>query len=114
MNNLLEVVKNQKIENIGEIFSYGGKMLLLGMLTVFSVLIVIWVALILFKYFFHDIANRSQNTAKNVSIPIQDTVRSADSNDDEIVAVITAAIATAEAETADLGIKFRVVSFKRK
>lgn len=120
MNFLLAITKSDyATENllsnfgIGDVLTFGGQMLLIGMATVFSVLCIIWVCLLLFKLVFHDLPNRKQAT-KNKAV-VTEVVESAPvvaENNDEIVAVIAAAIAMAESESSDT--KFRVVSFKRK
>ena len=115
MNLLLaidEVNKTQPIESFADKLSYGGTMLLIGILTVFSVLLIIMISLFLFKYFFHDVAHKSSSEPKpeKVAAPVQ--VNTATSQDEEVVAAIAAAIAMAESESG--GIKFRVVSFKRR
>ena len=119
MNFLLEVGKSDYgdkiIETLGptETLLFGGRMLLLGMLTVFSVLIIIWIALALFKVFFHDIPSKRRTTAATTpATEIAPVAPSTATADEEIIAVIAAAIATAEAEAG--GAKFRVVSFRRK
>ena len=115
MNNLLEVINNQPIEDIGERFAYGGEMVLIGMLTVFSVLIVIWVSLIIFKFAFHDLgAKRNAAYAPKAEAPVPQAKVEPATDPGEIVAVIAAAIAAAEADASSSGVKFRVVSFKRK
>lgn len=87
---------------------FGGQMVLIGMLTVFSVLLVIWAALSIFKIVFSK-----KQKAEDVKPPIEPVVYTTPDNDDsEIIAVISAAIAAAESESS--GLKFRVVSFKRK
>ena len=120
MNFLLAITENDYgTENLlqqfglGDVLSFGGQMLLIGMATVFAVLCIIWLCLVIFKYAFQNIGNAKKadkieaETAKTVEIaPIRMTA------DEEIVAVIAAAIAMAESESSDT--KFRVVSFKRK
>ena len=95
--------------------SYGGGVVLLGMATVFAVLIIIWIALMLFKFFFHDLKIGTklvkEKPAPTVIEPAPVYVHAP--TDEEIVAVIAAAIAAAESE-APAGAKFRVVSFRRK
>ena len=87
--------------------------MLLGMATIFTVLIIIWISLIVLKFFLHDVPMAKEAEKKNsqpapvVSAPVVNTA-----SDDEIVAVIAAAIAAAESESS--GLKFRVVSFRRK
>ncbi len=94
--------------------TYGGAMLLIGMATVFAVLCLLWLFLVLFKVFFHDLPAKRDKKAAVISpvTPVQETVTPTPSEDNEIVAVIAAAIAMAESESN--GTKFRVVSFKRK
>ena len=112
MNFLLEVTKDQKLP-LTDALSFGGEVLLTGMLTVFGVLVILWMTLIAFKFFFHDLPTRKKVT-KDVSAeptPVhQDAVVS---NDEEIIAVIAAAIAMAENECGS-NKQFRVVSFNRK
>ena len=98
---------------LGDVMLFGAQMLLIGMATVFSVLCIIWLCLVIFKYAFQNIGTdkkTSKNEAENIS-----TVEPTESSSfaqEEIVAVIAAAIAAAESENSDM--KFRVVSFKRK
>ncbi len=99
------------IPTFGEKLAYGGQMLLIGMLTVFAVLCVLWACLIAFKFFFHDLPSKRTATPKAVEeVVVQPTVYETD--DGEIIAAIAAAIAMAESETP--ATKFRVVSFRRK
>ena len=107
-----EVQPSEKLGSFADKLSYGGTMLLIGMLTVFSVLILIMLSLYAFKFFFHDMANKKKAAPKAVQIVTAEPVAAVKSNDEEIVAVIAAAIAMAESESD--GIKFRVVSFKRR
>ena len=119
MNFLLEVGKSDYtdkiIETLGptETLIFGGQMVLIGMLTVFSVLVIIWIALSLFKVFFKGSAEKSgvKSVAEASPTVAAAPVATAPTNE-EIVAVIAAAIAMAEAE--GNGAKFRVVSFRRK
>ena len=107
-----EVNKTAPLDSFADKLSYGGTMLLIGMLTVFSVLILIMLSLYAFKFFFHDMANKKKAAPKAVQIVTAEPAAALKSNDEEIVAVIAAAIAMAESESD--GIKFRVVSFKRR
>ena len=103
---------NFNISQLGDALLFGGAMLLIGMATVFSVLVLLWLCLVLFKLFFHDIpTRRSVQKAAPVEVEAASEPTLATS-DGEIVAVIAAAIAMAESESS--GIKFKVVSFKRK
>ncbi len=90
---------------------------LLGICIVFAAIIIIWFSLVAIKFFLHNIQQRRQAEAATqpkatfaptesvVSAPIQ-------SSDDEIIVAIAAAIAAAESENS--GLKFRVVSFRRR
>ena len=116
MNFMLDINsidKAKPIENFGDKLFYGGQMLLIGMLTVFSVLITLWITLTLFKLVFHDLPSRKQRVKeiKEETAPVHQEV--AVSDDDEIIAVIAAAIAMAESECGG-NKQFRVVSFNRK
>ena len=108
---MLEVNVNEKLQ-FGEALSYGGQMFLIGMVTVFAVLGVIFLCLLLFKYAFANIEAKTAKVEKKVEAPVT-VVPAPVSNDAEIVAVIAAAIAMAESESGN-DAKFRVVSFRRK
>ena len=86
----------------------GTQMLILGMLMVFAVLGIIFLALQLFHYLCNLVMNKAEKKEEVVeAAPVVDVK----TNDEEIVAVIAAAIAAAENETPTA--RFRVVSFKR-
>ena len=116
MNFLLEVTDYTKpVEGFIDKLVFGGQMVLIGMSVVFAVLLTLWLSLYLFKVFFHDIPSgrkikSNEVKATEVAPVAPTTVQSA--SDEEIVAVIAAAIAAAESE--NQGLKFRVVSFRRK
>ncbi len=96
------------VENFPDRLIFGGLMLLIGMAVVFAVLIIIWACLAIFKYAFAGKEPKQKKPAP-VPAPIKQVYTPTDA---EIVAVIAAAIAAAESENS--GMKFRVVSFKRK
>ena len=100
------------INGVGNILSYGGQMMLIGMLTVFASLTIIWIALTVFKYVFERINNKDIGTKQPDNADITQSVQPQTAQDAELVAVIAAAIAAAESESN--GTKFRVVSFRRK
>lgn len=106
-------LSNFNMASLTDALGFGGAMVLIGMATVFAVLILLWICLVLFKVFFHDIPERKAKApeAKAPVVSVQETV-SVQPSDTEIIAVIAAAIAMAESESS--GIKFNVVSFKRK
>ena len=96
-------------EQLSDALIFGGAVLLIGMLTVFSVLIILWLCLSVFKLCFS--AKKSKKVKSTISeAPVQSTVGKTE--EAEIVAVIAAAIAAAESESN--GLKFKVVSFRRK
>ena len=108
----MNIDTNMKDLPFGDALSIGGSTLLLGMATVFSVLIIIWISLIVLKFFLHDVPMQKEAQKSAAPVQVVETPVVKTTNDDEIVAVIAAAIAAAEAE--DSGLKFRVVSFRRK
>lgn len=118
MNFLLAIEKGDYndaiIETKGflETIGFGGKMFLLGMLTVFAVLGIIWVCLTVFKFFSSSSSAAKVEEKAKVVIEEVSSPTSGYTCDEEIVAVIAAAIAMAEEE--HNGAKFRVVSFRRK
>ena len=105
---------NFDVSQLGEAALFGGAMVLIGMVTIFAVLVLLWGCLALFKVIFHDLPEKKKS---NKSADAEDVTLTAapvkvNTANDEIVAVIAAAIAMAESE--NNGLKFRVVSFKRK
>ena len=120
MNFLLGITANDygtenllKQFSLGDVIGFGTQMLLIGMATVFAVLCIIWLCLVLFKLVFHDLPERKKaNKTVAESENVVESTSNAAGSDDEIVAVIAAAIAMAESESSDA--KFKVVSFRRK
>ena len=111
MNVLLEINPNETL-GFFDALAFGGQTALLGIAIVFAVLIIIWLALVLFRVFLYDIPNKKSSKP---SVNVEPTVAPATpavSSNDEIVAVIAAAIAMAESD--NTGAKFKVVSFRRK
>lgn len=100
---------------IAEALPYGLKTTLLGMGVVFAVLIILWAVLAMFKVVFYK-APESEKKAEAVKTeapaptPVAEPAPVAYTDDAELVAVITAAIASMldAPETS-----FRVVSFRR-
>ena len=89
----------------------GGLVALIGIAVVFSVLAIIWLSLIAFKYLMHDLPEKRKSTIPDQEITEEPVRVFYASADEEIVAVISAAIAMAESENS--GLKFKVVSFRR-
>ena len=108
LNNTMDY--SQPIAGFGEKLSFGGMMLLVGIAAVFAVLTLIWLSLTIFSAIFKKISDDKQKKALE-SEPIPEPVEPTANTDEEIVAVIAAAIAMAESESD--GIKFKVVSFRR-
>ena len=105
---------NFDLAQLGQAAGFGGAMVLIGMLTVFTVLCLLWACLVVFKIVFHDLPEKRAKKLADKTVDLVEAVPVAEnvtSQDDEIVAVIAAAIAMAESESS--GIKFKVVSFKR-
>ena len=105
---------NFDFSQLGDVLLFGGSVLLIGMATIFGVLCILWLCLVLFRVFFHDIPERkAANNILEPTVEIEESYASGDvQNEDEIIAVIAAAIAMAESTSH--GSTFRVVSFKRK
>lgn len=101
------------IAQLGKAFLFGGSVLLIGMVTVFAVLCILWLFLIGFKLVFHDLSKKkkAKKKAAPVASVVEKKVESNKPDDDEIIAVIAAAIAAAESE--HNGMNFKVVSFRR-
>ena len=112
MFNIEDFINNstEVIENPLDALMFGGAILLIGMLTIFAVLVTIWLSLTVFKLVFHDLPAKKKATVPVSQAPVVNLRKNEDEN--EIVAVIAAAIAMAESE--ETGLKFKVVSFKRK
>ena len=90
---------------------FGLAIVLIGMLTVFTVLIILWLFLICFKLVFHDLPAKRRLKESSRTAAVHETEAVEEDKSEEIVAVIAAAIAMAESESSDM--KFRVVSFRR-
>lgn len=119
MNFLLQIAESQysspiiKTAGFLDTLSFGAQMLLLGMGAVFCVLCIIWLCLSIFNLVFgKERAVKKETAAESNSEPTVTPVAPSPDTDEEIIAVIAAAIAMAEGD--DTGTKFRVVSFKRK
>ncbi len=101
---------SQPIEGVADKLSFGGMMVLVGVGAVFAVLTIIWLALTIFSTVFKSISENKQKKELEAE-PVVEPVAVTANNDEEIVAVIAAAIAMAESESN--GVKFKVVSFRR-
>ncbi len=103
---------SQPISGLADKLSFGGMIVLLGVAAVFSVLTIIWLSLTIFKAVFRLVSDKKENKSVagenlSASTPVQDN------SEEEIAAVIAAAIAMAESESGNNNVKFKVVSFRR-
>lgn len=106
----------------GERTAYAGKMLLIGLGTVFIVLAVLWGALELFRRFLVSREVVTEEKPAPAPAPVQKAAAAtppvpaapAAAGNDALIAVITAAVAAAMAEeNGGVVPGFRVVSFRR-
>ena len=111
MNFLLSIEPNVKLGFI-DALGFGGQTVLLGMLTIFSVLVIIWLCLIGLKFFLHDMPSKKKTAEKVISTASTPEAAPVPPSNDEIIVAIAAAIAAAESESS--GMKFKVVSFRRR
>lgn len=119
-------VKNIVFDNFGDRMAFGGQMLLLGMGTVFSVLILLWIIIALLHLLVGVLPEKLKaarrekaapapvNNEKPVSdVPVSAEIAetsAAEADDGELVAAIAAAVASYTGKPQS---SFRVVSFKR-
>jgi len=111
-----------------ERMAIGIEMLVVGLGTVFAILLILWGVLALFKVVFYDLKNPNAKPAEKkaeepkaepVPAPAAAPAPAAQSDDGELVATITAAVAAyldAEAQANGMAVcdtRFRVVSFRR-
>ena len=104
---LLEINVNSKLP-LGEAVVYGLQMLLVGMLIVFAVLALLWFALEISGKLFARLSDKGAAPLEKKPEPV---AVEPTSDDLELIAVLTAAVAAMESAPAA---RFRVVSFKRK
>lgn len=97
--------------SLDSLSSFDGNTVLVGAVAVFAIIGVFWSLLTVYKKVFGNTASDSVQSANsdNSALPTSNV----NTDDKEIVAVIAAAIAMAESEFGN-GLKFRVVSFRRK
>ena len=104
--------------DFGERAAYAGKVFFIGMGTIFIALLILWGALALFRravaYFSGEDIQKSAPAPKPVASPAPAPVAAQPAGDDALIAVITAAVATALAEENGGAVPgFRVVSFQK-
>ena len=102
--NISDALLTGKGVTLSDAFSFGGLTAVLGMAIVFSVLVVLMIVLYLFKVIFYKQPKKQEVT----EVPVQETVVETESemDDDELVAVLTAAVAASlNTSTYNLNIK---------
>lgn len=104
---------------LNERLLYGLQVLVIGIVTVFVVLALLWGAMALFKIFFYNIPNKKMNAGSATVTEVENVPAAADiplataaADDTQLIAVITAAIAAYNA-CAGNRLPFRVVSYRR-
>ena len=100
----------------GERAVYAGRMLLIGMATVFLSLSVLWLSLVLFRVVTEKASAKKAAKTAVVPTPATTTVATSTASSDEgaVVAAITAAVAAVlAAENDGVTPAFRVVSYRR-
>ena len=104
---------NFSFSQLGDALTFGGAMFIIGIVTVFAVLCLLWLFLVVFKLVLHDMPKKMAKKVKVTPVIItpEKPLEEAKEDDKEIIAVIAAAIAMAESDNS--GMKFKVVSFKR-
>ena len=107
---LLEINVNEALP-FGDAALYGLQMLFIGMLIVFAVLSLLWLMLELMGYYFKKREAAASAPAPQKVEPVVAAAPAAATDDLELIAVLTAAVAAMESAPAA---RFRVVSFKRK
>lgn len=82
---------------ISEALAVGGQTTIVGLSTVFSVLIILMLVLAVMKYIFYTAPNKKAQptAAEEKPVPVEETVKEPENemDNDELVAVITAAVA---------------------
>lgn len=105
---------------IARFLGHGLQTALLGILTVFTVLSILWGCLEIFKYVFYTLPERKKKTEKKETVSVQPTAVQpqpvqAYGDDKAVVAAIIAAITAArEEEGIPSTVPFRVVSFRKR
>ena len=121
MNNIINTALSSGGLSLGERLSGGLSVLVIGVAAVFGVLASLWGVLALFKILFYDIPEKkkAKKAVPPAPAPAEEPAAPAPevkaSDDTQLIAVITAAIAAYEAEQGrcvSVG-DFRVVSYRR-
>lgn len=101
--------------DLGERIAYAGRMTLIGMVTIFAALSILWGALVLFRIGLRAAEDRKRASAPTATPATKSAVSAHPAtNEEETVAAITAAITVMLAEeNGGSAPVFRVVSFRR-
>ena len=124
--NLMRVLESVDINSVmnnpdpmSERLAMSLQMMILGLATVFAVLIVIWAVLVLLRVFLYDMRKPKEASAPKTQLqketpapvaPAPAATPAPAADDKQLIAVIAAAIAEAEGKPVS---SFRVVSFRR-
>lgn len=99
--------------SLAERLSEGFVIFIIGILVVFTVLMILWALLAVFKVIFYDIPNKKKAKAvkkEEVKPVVENAIPVVEEDDTEIVAVITAAIASMLGKSES---GFKIKSIKR-
>lgn len=124
MNSVITKVMLAADMNFGERLAYGAQVLIIGMMTVFLSLAILWGVIAIFKIFMYDMPQKRAKKKAEAALSAvpaaepaavtsaESTVSESDNDNTELVAVITAAVAAYMAQDGS-ALPFRVVSYKR-
>ena len=120
----------EKFDSVGDALAYGLPLSLFGFGVVFAILALLWGILALFKVFFYTLPEKRKNAAPAPAVPAAEKSEAASAivasvpadaapapvltNDGELVAVLSAAIAAYRSRAGESVGGFRVVSFKKR
>lgn len=121
MTNIL--LSTAEAMSFSERMTYGLQVFVVGLVTVFVVLTILWFALIIFRIFAYDIPQKKAKKVAEVNVTVEDVVAEDNAtevedvveyveDDTQLIAVITAAVAAYSAQSGST-LPFRVVSYKR-
>lgn len=108
---------------MGRFLGKGLQTALLGLVTVFVVLSLLWGCLEIFRYVFYTLPERKKNASQGSASAVQVTESVpaptaeptvCETDDGELVAAIMAAVSAYRAEEGAPAVGFRVVSFRKK
>ncbi len=99
-----------EISSVAEALSVGGAVALQGMGIVFAVLILLMIILLLMKVIFYKDPSKQKQVQQSADTPVEETNTQIDEDDDELIAVLTAAVA-ASLNTSTYNLKIK--SYRR-